>query len=200
MPVPDDMILKQIPLGPMDNFLYFIGDKQTNEIAVVDPAWDVDYLCAAAEKNGYYIKSIFLTHAHHDHVNGLKEILSRHDVPVYISKYEADFYRPKHKNLVDVDNGQMLKIGNVEFQCIHTPGHSPGCQCFKHGDVLIAGDLIFVDGCGRCDLPGGDAGVMYHSLFDILLKMPDSTIVYPGHNYGAVPFATLGELKKHNPY
>jgi len=200
MSIPNNLILKQMELGPLDNFLYFIGDAGTNEIAVIDPAWDVDYLCSQADKAGYKITDIFLTHGHPDHVNGLEEMLSRHDVPVYISKHEADFYMPAHKNIIEIDDGHKLKIGNIEFDCILAPGHTPGCQCFKHEDVLIAGDVIFIDGCGRCDLPGGDAGVMYDSLYEIIMKLPDSTIIYPGHNYGPTPFATLAEQKKTNPY
>jgi glyoxylase-like metal-dependent hydrolase (beta-lactamase superfamily II) len=187
-------------LGPLDNFLYFIGDVQTKEIAVIDPAWDVDFLCSQADKVGYTITNIFLTHGHPDHVNGLDEILSRHDVPAYISKHEAPFYKPSHKNIVEVDDHQVLKVGNIEFECILTPGHTPGCQCFFYKNVLITGDAIFIDGCGRCDLPGGDAKEMYRSLYDIIMKLPDETILYTGHNYGPTPFATLGSQKKTNPY
>ena len=196
----NDLYLKQMKLGPLDNFIYFIGDKKTKQTAVVDPAWDVDYLCKTAEREGYEITDVYLTHGHPDHVNGLEEMLSYHDVPAYISAHEAFFYKPKHPNLVEVENHDKLIIGNIEIECILTPGHTPGCQCFKHGDVLISGDTIFVDGCGRCDLPGGDAKVMYKTLYEIIKKLPDSTIIYPGHDYGPTPFATIGSQKKTNPY
>ena len=75
-----------------------------------------------------------------------------------------------------------------------------GCQCFLYDGQLIAGDTLFIDGCGRCDLPGGDAKVMYNSLYNILLKLPDETIIYPGHNYGPVPSDTLRHQKQTNPY
>src|SRR3990167_1202282 len=110
---PKELILKQMDLGPLQNFLYFIGDARSKEIAVVDPAWDVDYLCAQAESNGYIITSVFLTHGHPDHVNGLHEILSRHNVPAYISRHEAKFYKPKHKNIVAVEDGEKLKVGQI---------------------------------------------------------------------------------------
>lgn len=197
---PEHLILRQMVVGPLDNFIYFIGDARTKEIAVVDPAWDVDYLCSEADKAGYVVTNIFLTHGHPDHVNGLKDILARHDVPVYISKHEAPFYKPKHKNMVEVENHQKLRVGNVEFECILTPGHTPGGQCFKRKNVLLTGDTLFIDGCGRCDLPGGDAKEMYKSLYDIIMKFPDDTLLYTGHNYGPVHFATLQSQKETNPY
>ncbi len=200
MKAPKNFILKQMELGPLQNFLYFLGDDTTKEIAVVDPAWDVDFLRSEAERNGYKIVAVFLTHGHPDHVNGLNELLSTHDVPAFISKQEASFYKPRHKNIVEIEDHRKLRVGSIEFECILTPGHTPGCHCFKHGDVLIAGDTMFVDGCGRCDLPGGDAKKMYHSLYNIIMKLPDSTIIYPGHNYGPTPYATLASQKKTNPY
>ena len=200
MKLPEHLILKQFEIGPLQNFLYFLGDKRTNEIAVVDPAWDVDFLCDEAKKNGYKITNVFLTHAHPDHVNGLEAILSRHDVPAYLSKNEFPLFKPKHPNIVETKDYQKLKVGQIEFECIFTPGHSSGCQCFKHDNVLIAGDTIFIDGCGRCDLPGSDPKAMYRSLYDVVMKLPDNTLIYPGHNYGPTPFATLASQKKTNPY
>ena len=195
-----NIILHQFQLGPIENFLYFIGDAKTKEIAVVDPAWDVDFLCDEAKKLGYKITAIFLTHGHPDHTNGVAEMISRHNVPIYISKHEVGILKPRHKNLVEVEDGEILKTGNIEWKTYLTPGHSPGCHLIKHEDTLIAGDVLFIDGCGRCDLPGSDPKKMYNSLYNILMKMPDSTVIYPGHNYGSVPFATLGSLKKTNPY
>ncbi len=187
MNIPEEFILKQMLVGPLDNFLYFVGDARTREIALIDPAWDIPYLCEEAKKNEYTIKSIFLTHGHHDHVNGLDEILEKYNVPAYISVHEADFYKPKHKNIVEIENTQKLKLGNIEFEIIHTPGHTPGSICFKYKDILLTGDAIFIDGCGRCDLPGGDAKAMYHTLYDTLMQLPDSTMLFTGHNYGPTP-------------
>ena len=195
-----DIILRQMKLGPMENFIYFLGDPQTNEIAVIDPAWDVDFLRNEAKKSNYTITAILLTHGHHDHVNGIENLLSTHHVPVYISTHEAGIYIPKCKNLKKVKPNEKLKIGNLAIECLHTPGHSPGCQCFWVDGILISGDAVFIDGCGRCDLPGSDVKAMYHSLYNVIMKLPDATTIYPGHNYGPVPFATLGEQKKMNPY
>lgn len=200
MKLPRHLILKQMEIGPINNFQYFLGDERTKDIAVVDPAWDVPYLCSEIEKNKYIVKAVFLTHGHPDHTQGLKDFLKHYDVPAYISKHEAIFYKPIHKNIVEIENGEILKIGGIEFKTILTPGHTPGCQCFHHGNVLITGDAIFINGCGRCDLPGGSAQKMYDSLYNILMKLPDDTLLFPGHNYGGVPYATLAEQKQTNPY
>ena len=196
----NNLILQQMEIGPMQNFQYFVGDAATGEIAVVDPAWDVNFLCTQAKKQNFKITSVFLTHGHPDHTNGLDELLTRYDVPVYLSKYEAPFYKPQHVNIVEVEDRQKLKIGHIAFECLLTPGHTPGCQCFRYQNILITGDTIFIDGCGRCDLPGGNAKQMYASLYNIVMKLPDSTILYPGHNYGPTSSATLGSQKKTNPY
>src|SRR5262245_39139154 len=100
--LPKELILKQMEIGPLQNFLYFIGDAATKEIAVIDPAWDPKFLSEEAKRNGYTIKAVFLTHGHPDHVNGLDDILTRHNVPAFISRHEADFYKPQHKNLVQI--------------------------------------------------------------------------------------------------
>lgn len=196
----EKIILQQMEAGPMGNFMYCIGDAKTKEVAVVDPAWDVDFLCAGAQKNGFTITSILLTHGHPDHINGLKEILSRHDVPAYISRHETSFLKPRHKNIVEVEDRQKLSVGNIAIECILTPGHTPGSQCFWVPDLLITGDTLFIDGCGRCDLPGGNPKQMYESLYNTILQLSDSTMIYPGHNYGSQPFAALASLKKTNPY
>ena len=195
-----NIILHQMPNGPMENFQYFIGDAKTKEVALIDPAWDVDFLCEEADKLGLKIVAVFLTHGHPDHTNGVEAMLKRHNVPLYISKHEAGVLKPRHKNLIEIEDHAKLKTGNIEWEFIHTPGHSPGCHLIKSGDVLIAGDTIFIDGCGRCDLPGSDPKKQYNSLYNILMKLPDSTVIYPGHDYGPTPFATLGEQKKINPY
>jgi hydroxyacylglutathione hydrolase len=194
------LLIQQYEIGPLNNFLYLLGDPDTKEMAMVDPAWDVDFLCKEAKKLGYKITKVFLTHAHPDHVNGLDELLSLHKVPVYISKYEHPQLRPKVQGLVDVKENDALSIGKISFDVLQTPGHTPGCQCFLAQGQLISGDTLFIDGVGRCDLPGGNAKVMYQSLSNIIMKLPDETVVYPGHNYGPTPTDTIGRQKQTNPY
>ena len=194
------LLIRQYEIGPLNNFLYLLGDPITKKMAVVDPAWDVGFLCEEARRLGYVITCVFLTHAHPDHVNGLGQLLALHNVPVYISKHEAPFLTANLKNLKSVDDHAPVKLGNITFDILHTPGHTPGCQCFLAQGKLICGDTLFIDGCGRCDLPGGNARIMYQSLAQVIMKLPDDTVIYPGHNYGPTPTATIGRQRQTNPY
>jgi hydroxyacylglutathione hydrolase len=194
------LLIQQYEIGPLNNFLYLLGDPETKEMAIVDPAWDVDFLCKEADRLGYKITKVFLTHAHPDHVNGLDKIMSKFPIPAYISKYEYPALRPKVKGLVDVTEKDKLCVGKICFEILHTPGHTPGCQCFLAQGQLICGDTLFIDGCGRCDLPGSDPKQMYSSLYNTLMKLPDETVIYPGHNYGNTPTDTIGGQKQTNPY
>ncbi len=202
MNLPEELILEQKEIGPLNNFIYFIGDKRTSEIAVVDPAWDVDFLCREAEKKGYKIVAVLLTHCHPDHIQGFDEMTDRYPVDAYVSVHETDDYGkvPRYNQMNKVDDGGKVMIGGIELTCMHVPGHSPGCQLFIYKNACIAGDAIFIDGCGRADLPGSNPKQMYHSLYDVILKLPDDLILFPGHNYGSTPYATLGDQKQTNPY
>jgi glyoxylase-like metal-dependent hydrolase (beta-lactamase superfamily II) len=194
------LLIEQYEIGPLNNFLYLLGDPETKEMAVVDPAWDVNFLIQQADRLGYKITKAFLTHSHPDHINGLDKLLSKQPVPVYISKFEHPASRPRVQGLVEVTPKDKLTVGSISFEILHTPGHTPGCQCFLAQGHLITGDTLFIDGCGRCDLPGSDAKVMYNSLYNILMKLPDETIIYSGHNYGPTPTDTMGRQKQTNPY
>lgn len=193
-------LIHQVGIGPADNFIYFVGDPETKKMAIVDPAWDVPQILQIAEDLGYEISAIWLTHGHGDHTNGVAELLESHAVPVYISSNEAPKLRPDVPGLVDLNDGDTLELGNLQFDVIHTPGHSPGGQCFHHGNQLIVGDTIFIDGCGRCDLADSDVKAMFNSIHNRIMILPDDTILYPGHNYGPTPTDTLGNQKKTNRF
>lgn len=195
-----DIYLKQMEIGPMQNFQYFIGCEKTRQVAVVDPAWDIDRLISEAESDQLQILLILLTHGHPDHMEGAAELSKRFDIPVYISQNEAPFYMPHLQRLHHLSNGEKIVIGKIAVECIATPGHTPGGMCFRAGDVLITGDTLFIDGCGRCDLPGGDPEQMYDTLYHVIKKLPDNLVVYPGHSYGLSSSASLGRQKQTNPY
>ena len=195
-----DLYLKQMELGPMENFVYLVGSKDTREVFVVDPAWQVDTVLRVAKEEDLKIIGALISHYHFDHTNGIEELLGALNVPVYVNKNDVP-YLPVSADMVKaVDAGAKVKAGNVEIEMVHTPGHTPGSQCFHVRDHLISGDTLFINACGRTDLPGGDAKQLYHSLTKTLMKMDDSTILCPGHNYAERPTTTMGDQKKHNPY
>jgi glyoxylase-like metal-dependent hydrolase (beta-lactamase superfamily II) len=194
------LLIKQLELGPMQNYIYFIGNEDTKEVVVVDPAWDVDKIIDYAKENNYQIKGALITHGHPDHTNGINALLKNFDIPVYVSRHEAFFYKPIGENIKEVDDDFSINLGEVKIDFIHTPGHTPGSQCFLCDGNLISGDTLFLDGCGRCDLPGGDAETMFDSIANKLLKLPNSTVIYPGHNYHHLHCDTLENQKHSNPY
>lgn len=193
-------LIQQVGIGPADNFIYFVGDPNSKQMAVVDPAWDSERIRQIVTDAGYTLAAIWLTHGHHDHTNAVADLLTSDPVPVYISKHEAEQFRPQVEGIIELEDGDSLTVGECMFQVIHTPGHSPGCQCFLNGNQLIAGDTVFIDGCGRCDLTGSDVDAMYHSIHGRIMSLPDDTIIYPGHDYGPKPSDTLGNQKQTNRF
>jgi hydroxyacylglutathione hydrolase len=198
--VTSSVYVKQLELGPMANYVYFVGDPDSREVAVVDPAWDVDRIVDLAAEHGLTITKIFITHSHFDHINGVEGLLARTKAKVYINKAEAEFMKAVWPDLVKVDSGDTTRVGAVEITFLHTPGHTPGSQCFLVQNQLISGDTLFIGACGRCDLPGSNPEDMYYSLTQRLAKLDDRTIVFPGHNYAARPYSTIGDEKRFNPY
>jgi hydroxyacylglutathione hydrolase len=208
----DDLFLEQIPLGPMENFVYMIGSKSTREVALVDPAWDIDFLLNHIDQQDLKLASILVTHYHPDHIGGgmgghsiegIAEVLAKKPVKIFVNKYEADGVKKvtgvSDSDISIVESGDHLKIGLNDIEFLHTPGHTPGSQCFKINDNLISGDTLFIQGCGRVDLPGSNSEDMYHSLQKLSL-LPDETILYPGHHYSPEEFETMGKTKENNMY
>ncbi|MBF0479759.1 MAG: MBL fold metallo-hydrolase [Candidatus Omnitrophica bacterium] len=191
------LILKQIEIGPMGNFTYFIGDALSNEIAVVDPGWQAEQISELAKEEGFKIKAVLLTHGHFDHVQATGDLLKWHNVPVYISK--KDIVKILGAEIKFINDSDKIKIGSIELECIHTPGHTPGGMCFRYKNVLLTGDTLFINAIGRCDLPGSDEIAMEHSL-EKICKLPDDTLIFSGHGYGPKDWDTLGNQRKTNPY
>lgn len=197
----------------MRNFMYLIGDRQKREALIVDPAWDVASLLDLAAADDYSVTGALVTHYHPDHVGGdlfgiqvqgLAKLLERQAVPIYVNKHEADGVKivtgVSESDLRRVDDGDTVALGDQEIRFLHTPGHTPGSQCFLIGNRLVAGDTLFVQGCGRVDLPGGDPEQMYHTLTGKLAKLPRETVLYPGHDYGPSPTSTIGDELSSNLY
>ena len=208
----DDLYLEQLLVGPMDNFIYLIGSKSTREVAIIDPAWDIDALLNHIREKDLKLASVLVTHYHPDHIGGgmgghsiegIAELLEKDPVKIFVHKLEAEGVKKvtgvSDTDLNSVESGDHLTIGENDIEFLHTPGHTPGSQCFKVNNNLVSGDTLFVQGCGRVDLPGSNSEDMFHSL-QKLSALPDETILYPGHNYSAEPYESMERVKQINTY
>jgi hydroxyacylglutathione hydrolase len=197
--------------GQMVNFSYLIGDRAEGVAVVVDPAYDVPGLLRVLDDDGMRCVGVLATHYHPDHVGGslmgypvqgLAEVLERVSVPVHVQRAEAPWVTRatgvSEADLSQHDSGDVVEVGRVSVELVHTPGHTPGSQCFAVAGRLVSGDTLFLDGCGRTDLPGGDPEQMYESLTTRLARFGDDTVLYPGHLYSPEPSATLGETRQRN--
>jgi len=187
----------QLAVGPMENLAYLVADEDARLCAVVDPGWDAAMIIASAEKRGWKIDKVLLTHTHFDHVGALDEMASRAEGGVFAHGEEAGSIDESIPTTPTAD-GTVIEVGSVRIECMHTPGHTPGSQCFLVDGSILTGDTLFIDGCGRVDLPGSDPDKMMASLRTLAALDPE-TIVYPGHDYGGRQ-STLGELVRNNPY
>jgi len=195
----------------MVNFVYVIGDRQTGEALLVDPAYNVGDLLDRLESDGMHCVGVLATHYHPDHVGGsmmglelqgVAALLERVDVPIHVQADEADLVC-KVTGLTEAAlaphvSGDIVSVGAVDVELIHTPGHTPGSQCFLVDGRLVAGDTLFLDGCGRMDLPGSDPEQMYVSLTTRLGRVSDDTVLYPGHRYSLESAATMGATRERN--
>ena len=204
--------LKQLELGPMQNFVYLVGDPVTRQCVVVDPAWEIDTIVETVAADDMTLIGALVTHTHQDHVGGsleswgmpgripgVEELLGQVATKIYVHKAEREFLPGLGSDLVRVDNHDTLEVGRLRLTFLHTPGHTPESQCFLVDGRLISGDTLFIGSCGRTDLPGSDPSQMYYSLTQRLGALPEDTILFPGHNYGGAS-STIGDEKRDNPF
>jgi glyoxylase-like metal-dependent hydrolase (beta-lactamase superfamily II) len=204
------LYFKQLELGPMQNFVYLIGSTATRKVAVVDAAWEIDTVLRIAQNDDMEITHALVTHTHPDHVGGgfagieiegIAELLGKCKARVVVHKAEAEFLPHLGKSdIIKVESGDKIEVGGLEIQLLHTPGHTPGSQCFLVDNRIVSGDTLFIGSCGRVDLPGSDPEQMYYSLTQKLMALPDDTVLFPGHNYASRPTSTIGKEKQSNPY
>ncbi|MFY9344773.1 MAG: MBL fold metallo-hydrolase [Planctomycetota bacterium] len=204
---PDDPIA-----GQMANFVYAIGDRLTKEVVLVDPCYAVGELVDRAAADGMRVVGALATHYHPDHVGGdlfghslqgVRELLTRCPCKVHVQREEVPWVKRvtgcSDSDLAIHQSGDIVKVGEIPITLIHTPGHTPGSQCFLVHNRLVAGDTLFLQGCGRTDLPGGDPRQLWLSLSQKLAKVPDDAVLYPGHAYDPRPHQQLGETRRSNP-
>jgi len=187
-------------LGPMENLIYLLIDHSTQTAAVVDPAWDVPAIINRAKSLDITITNILLTHSHHDHINGIDQLLGKYDAEVHLLNSEASFWGGDLIQPSLHHGGDSITIGKTEIEVLHTPGHTPGSACYRAGNDLITGDTLFVFGCGRCDLRGGDPEQMHTTLKRFRDELPDSIVIHPGHHYAEKTTSTLAEELEGNPF
>jgi glyoxylase-like metal-dependent hydrolase (beta-lactamase superfamily II) len=203
---PDDPVATQ-----MVNFVYLIGDRETGEAVAVDPAYDIDGVLRVLAADGMRLTGALATHYHPDHVGGdlfghgvegVAELLARNPVPIHVQADEAPWVQritgAEASDLVQHRSGDTVAVGDIPIELIHTPGHTPGSQCFLVDGRLVSGDTLFLQGCGRTDLPGGDPAALYESLTQKLAKVPDDAVLYPGHLYSPQPSASMGDTRRNN--
>jgi hydroxyacylglutathione hydrolase len=194
----DDPVAEQ-----MVNFAYAFGDRDSGDAVLVDPAYRPSELVDLVESDGMRVSAVFATHYHPDHVggnlggraqiDGITELLERIDVPIHVQGDEVEWVTRVtgvgEDSLIAHDPGDVVAVGDFEVALIHTPGHTPGSQCLLVNGRLISGDTLFLDGCGRTDLPGSDPNEMYRTLTQRLSNIADDTVLFPGHLYSADPSA-----------
>ena len=194
----------------MVNFSYLIGDRASGEAVLVDPAYDTAGLLEILAEDDMHPVGVLATHYHADHIggsimghsiDGIAELLEQVDVPVHVQRDEVPWVERSTSvtsQLAPHDSGDVVRVGEVEITLIHTPGHTPGSQCFFVDGRLVSGDTLFLDGCGRTDLPGADPLQMYESLTQRLSRIPDDALLFPGHLYSSEPSQSMGETRRHN--
>ena len=195
----------------MVNFVYLIGDRETGEAVVVDPAYGIKDLLGILDEDDMTLVGALATHYHPDHVGGdmmgysiagVNELLRLRPVPIHVQADEAEWVKrvtgADDSDLVTHASSDIVQVGAIPIELIHTPGHTPGSQCFLVDNCLVAGDTLFLEGCGRTDLPGGDPRALYESLTQKLAKVPDDATLFPGHLYSAEPSQSMGETRQFN--
>jgi glyoxylase-like metal-dependent hydrolase (beta-lactamase superfamily II) len=195
----------------MVNFVYLLGDRETGEAVAIDPAYDIPGLLEVLDADGMRLTGALATHYHPDHVGGsmmghsiagVAELLALSPVPIHVQEAEVPYVMKvtncAESDLVAHTSGERVMVGQIPIELIHTPGHTPGSQCFLVNGCLVSGDTLFLEGCGRTDLPGGDPAALYDSLTHKLAKVPDDTVLFPGHLYSPEPSATMAETRRWN--
>ena len=185
----------------MSNFNELIACKISQECAVVDPAFEVDRLLREAKQRGWTITAVLVTHTHHDHVDGVEEMVKATGATAYVGAGEVEALRraAPSAQIVGLAGGETIHVGELRIAALPTPGHTVAGTSYIVDGNVFTGDTLFVGFCGRSDFSGGDAATLYRSLRR-LADLPEETRVWPGHDYGKTPTSTIGWERTTNPY
>jgi hydroxyacylglutathione hydrolase len=194
----------------MVNFAYVIGDRETGEALLIDPTYGVSDLLEILAEDEMTPVGVLATHYHPDHVggslggnhiDGIAALLEQVSVPIHVQAAEVTWVERTtgvSSELVAHKSGDVVMVGEIPVTLLHTPGHTPGSQCFLVEGAMMSGDTLFLEGCGRTDLPGSDPQEMYRTLTARLSAVPDSTMLFPGHLYSEAPCQTMELTRAYN--
>jgi len=207
------MIVRQYEVGSFEIFCYLVGDEKRGEGLFIDPADEAELLLSEAESYGIKIKYILNTHSHIDHIMGNAEMVRRTQAQILIHEKDAPNLGQRPPYLLDMFKAtpsppadlllrdeDIVRVGQVQLQVLHTPGHSPGGICLTMEGMVFTGDSLFVGAVGRTDLPGSSWEDLERSVREKLYSLPGETVVYPGHNYGSTPTSTIRHERLTNPF
>jgi glyoxylase-like metal-dependent hydrolase (beta-lactamase superfamily II) len=204
------MKIRTCPVGAFQTNCYLVADEETREGVLIDPGDETERLLKLVRNEGVTVRALLLTHGHVDHVMRAQEVKEALKAPIYAHRADLDLIRtaPQQAEFFGLESGPVpvvdgelkegedFRVGNLVFQVLHTPGHTPGGIVLVSGNSAFVGDTIFAGSVGRTDLPGGDGRQLAQSIRTKLYRLPDETILYPGHG----PTTTVGEEKSSNPY
>jgi hydroxyacylglutathione hydrolase len=211
----ESVIIRQIPVGSYEVFTYIVACPATMEAAVIDPAGEEERLVTLIQEKAYKLKYILNTHGHADHVLASEKLRYVFGVPACMHEADVAFFSDDEvkekmsKELglsfyptvdIHLKDGDVLDVGNLKIEVLHTPGHTPGSACFLVEGNLFTGDTLFVGAAGRTDLTGASLDTLIESIKDKLLSLPKDTVVWPGHDYGDTPTSTIGREMEENVY
>jgi glyoxylase-like metal-dependent hydrolase (beta-lactamase superfamily II) len=211
----ENVIIEQMTIGPFEVLTYIVACPQSREAVIIDPAGEEERILNTIETEGYRVRYILNTHGHADHVVSNRKLKSLLNAPTCMHEEDDTFFSRKdvketsEKELglppydaVDMrfKDGDIIEVGSLKIEVIHTPGHTPGSVCFLVNGNLFTGDTLFVGAAGRTDLTGASLDTLIESIEKKILPLPKETVIWPGHNYGETPTSTIGREMEENIY
>jgi hydroxyacylglutathione hydrolase len=205
------MIIEQIEVTSMSVFCYLIGDEISGDAALIDPAGDFDKIFIKVDEHHLRVTTLINTHGHWDHTSGNDFVINKTGARLFIHPADAGNLKSISTKILSrmiggkgspspyqfLNDGDIINIGEIELKVLHTPGHTEGSICIYTGGHIFTGDTLFTEGMGRTDLGGGSEKKIMNSIRNIILALPDSTKIWPGHNYGRFPVSTVKEQKRY---